>query len=242
MCFQWIHLKKGFRCPFGSTTRVSLSFKISLKMVRFLLLSTLLLFHEVASMCPDLKKNYYKENYLNGSRFSNLIFYKYKPVDLQIQSPFFVDEGPNKIMLLQFLEITKQILSLCRHHIQNANSYSYEPIYYKKVTLNQTNESNILQVDYEQHTLASGSNYKMEKIYVIDYLSGPNKNNFISLYGCKMVEVDGKMTMFEGTIIISDFFSINKMSTNSNLFWTRPTAFYKTRQISQRKAWRLTQR
>ena len=175
-------------------------------MVRFLLLSSLLLFHDVASLCPDLKIIFYKDNYVNASGFTNLFLYKYKSVDLRIQSPFFVDEGQNKYLLLEFLETKKYISSLCTHRKQNVTLNSFEQINYKKVNLYQTNKSNILQVDYEQDTFASGSKYKMEEIYVIDYLSGRNANNFISLYGCKMVEIYGKMTMFEGTIIFSDFF------------------------------------
>ena len=81
-------------------------------MVRFLFL--VLLFHEVHSMCPEIKKTY-----LNCSSIAILTLYKYKSVDQRIQSPFFVSDGETKNIMMTFIVKIKTIVSSCYYLKQN---------------------------------------------------------------------------------------------------------------------------
>ena len=178
-------------------------------MVRFMILSTLFHLHDVQAFCPDLK-NYCKENYLDTSDFSNIYLLQYKAVDQHIQSPFFVSDGVTKDMELVFRISTKAIVSSCKYHKWNATlgKVPTGTIIYKTVNLNQTNKSNILVLDYVLDILASGTKDKMNEIHIIDYLSEAKSiNHFISLYGCKMVNIDGNLTKFEGVLIFSNFYA-----------------------------------
>ena len=173
-------------------------------MVCLVIFSLFLCLQDVKSWCPDLKINNIANN-LKSSGLVNLRLHKYKELDNRIQSPFFISHGETKNIDMIFTK-NIQLVSSCKYRKQNAISDESPvgEIIYKTVYLNYTNLSQIMRVDYKLDLLASETKYSMEEIYLIDYLSGPNApHNFISFYGCKIVNIDGKLTKFEGVFIFS---------------------------------------
>lgn len=137
--------------------------------------------------------------------YSNLVLFQYKSIDDRIQSPFSVTDGGARNMVLTYIINMKNILNSCsERNTTSRETIEINTIFFRNIGFSFINETNVLRLDYKIDMVSNGAKFKMDKVYVIDFENTPDYK-FISLYGCIMLNIDGKLKKFEGVQIFSSF-------------------------------------
>lgn len=162
---------------------------MGLKSIVFLCILT-----EVRSKCPVLKDSNKKES-LKNIRLSVLTLYQYLPVDPQINSPFHVSEVITRSMTVQVNDNIRTFSSTCMYNDLDFNQGDQDTIPREGVIVHKLvdlmdEDSDMYKLEYKKDLLSCDSKYKMQEIYLIDF---DNNGNFISYYGCQLMNIDGNL-------------------------------------------------
>ena len=158
--------------------------------------------------CPVLNVTY--QNLDDDAIPKSFRVYQYQEVDPIVMSPFYGigDDFSN----LQFIE---NLLKVCCSYVAEKHTNSSIPITdfilnlirHKKNLLD-----NRIHLTYSENNgdIFCGAVAKMTEIWMIDH-----SPCFVSLYGCKIAEINGKFKRFEGVLILRDYpINVNQCSYN----------------------------
>ena len=154
--------------------------------------------------CPILNVTY--ENFFASSLGNIYFLYQYKEVDPVVISPFYgIGDLYSKVLFNQGL-----IKVSCSYIAEDHPNSIVETtdLILTQIRFGQNLKDNRIQLNYSGNTgdFFCGAVANMTEIWLIDH-----SPCCISLYGCHMAQINGKLQKFEGVIILRD-----RMSTFSN--------------------------